>query len=161
MRRATVDDCEDLAEQMRIVVDEGRWLLMESTTTTEELSERFRQAITGRDHLVFVLEEGGELIGCLGMHPTRGKGVLSLGMWIVPQWRGKGGGRKLMDAGLAERPPDVHKVELEVFPDNDAAIGLYRSFGFEEEGLRRNHYRRLDGSFRSALIMARLFEPAG
>ena len=51
----------------------------------------------------------------------------------------------------------MHKVELEVFPDNAAAIGLYRSFGFEQEGLRRDHYRREDGSLRSALLMARLF----
>jgi ribosomal protein S18 acetylase RimI-like enzyme len=59
------------------------------------------------------------------------------------------------DRGL--RPGDVHKIELEVFPDNEAAIGLYRSTGFAEEGLRRDHYRREDGSLRSALIMARLF----
>jgi hypothetical protein len=30
--------------------------------------------------------------------------------------------------------------------------------GFEQEGLLRNHYRREDGSLRSALIMARLFD---
>ncbi|HUB99737.1 MAG TPA: GNAT family N-acetyltransferase [Solirubrobacterales bacterium] len=59
---------------------------------------------------------------------------------------------------LAARPPDVHKLELEVFDDNTAAIGLYESAGFEREGLRRDHYRREDGSLRSALIMARLFE---
>ncbi len=63
----------------------------------------------------------------------------------------------LAEAALASRPADVHKIELEVFPDNEAAIGLYRSLGFEEEGLRRDHYRREDGSLRSALIMARLF----
>jgi putative acetyltransferase len=63
----------------------------------------------------------------------------------------------LMEAALAARPADAHKIELEVFPDNEAAIGLYRSFGFEEEGLRRDHYRRRDGSLRSALVMARLF----
>ncbi len=65
----------------------------------------------------------------------------------------------LLEAALAVRPADLHKIELEVFPDNAAAIGLYRSFGFEEEGLRRAHYRRLDGSLRSVLLMARLFEP--
>ena len=52
----------------------------------------------------------------------------------------------LIEAALEALPADVHKVELEVFPDNAAAIGLYRSLGFEQEGLRRDHYRREDGS---------------
>ena len=63
----------------------------------------------------------------------------------------------LIEAALEARPPDAHKIELEVFPDNEAAIELYRSLGFEQEGLRRDHYRREDGSLRSALLMARLF----
>jgi putative acetyltransferase len=78
-------------------------------------------------------------------------------MWVLPGRRGRGGGRMLMEAALAAVPADAHKVELEVFPDNEVAIGLYRSFGFAEEGLRRDHYRREDGSLHSALLMARLF----
>ena len=158
VRKAGIDDCDALAAEMKVVVDEGRWLATESTTTTEELAERFRWSVTADDHILLVLEEGSRVIGSLGMHPTHARGVLSVGMWILQEWRGRGGGRMLMETALAARPPDVHKIELEVFPDNDAAIALYRSFGFEEEGLRRDHYRRLDGSRRSALIMARLFE---
>ena len=91
------------------------------------------------------------------MNPTPATGVLALGMWVLPEWRGRGGGRMLAKAAIAARPADVHKIELEVFADNEAAIGLYRSLGFEQEGLRRDHYRREDGSLRSALVMARLF----
>ncbi|HEX2163218.1 MAG TPA: N-acetyltransferase, partial [Thermoanaerobaculia bacterium] len=84
-------------------------------------------------------------------------GVVAIGMWVLPSHRRRGGGRMLMEAALASRPEEVHKIELEVFPENEAAIALYRRMGFEEEGLRREHYRRRDGSLRSALIMARLF----
>ena len=142
---------------MKAVVEEGRWLATESTTPTEDLEQRFRASVEWDGYFLFVLEDGGETIGSLGMQPTQADGVLSLGMWVLPEWRGRGGGRMLMEAALEARPPDVHKIELEVFPDNEAAIGLYRSLGFEEEGLRREHYRRLDGSLRSALLMARLF----
>ena len=96
-------------------------------------------------------------IGCLGLHPTHARGVLSLGMAIVAPARGRGGGRVLMDTLLRHvATTDAHKLELEVWPDNGRAISLYASYGFEVEGLRRNHYRRRDGSLRSSLIMARL-----
>jgi [ribosomal protein S18]-alanine N-acetyltransferase len=157
VRRATVEDCETIGQGMKAVVDEGTWLATESTTGAAELAERHRLAIEDGE-LVFVLEDEGEVVGALGLRPTRAGGVLSLGMWILASHRGRGGGRMLMDAALAARPAEIHKIELEVWPENEAAISLYRGMGFEREGLRRNHYRRQDGSLRSALIMARLFE---
>jgi putative acetyltransferase len=160
VRPANLDDCGPLARGMKVVVDEGRWLATEPSTAVEDLEQRFRASVEWEGHFLFVLEEGGEPVGALGMHPSPVDGVLALGMWILPEWRGRGGGRMLMEAALAAVPPDAHKVELEAFPDNAAAISLYREFGFEEEGLRRDHYLREDGTLRSALVMARLF-PAG
>lgn len=161
MREATVEDSERIARGMKVVVDERRWLATQPNTSVEELAARFRAAAENDAHVLLVAEEGDELVGSVGMHPTFADGVLSLGMWVLPAWRGQGAGRRLLDAALAERPPHVHKVELEVFPENEPAIALYRSAGFDEEGLRRRHYRRLDGSLRSSLIMARLFDSHG
>ena len=157
VRPARIEDCGPIARGMKVVVDEGRWLATEAGTPVEDLEQRFRAAVEWEGQLLLVLEDGSELVGSLGLHPSSTAGVLSLGMWILPAWRGRGGGRMLIEAALASMPADAHKVELEVFPDNKVAIGLYRSLGFEEEGLRRDHYRRADGSLRSALIMARLF----
>jgi len=155
VRDATFEDCDAIGAGMKAVVDEGRWLATESATA-DELAERFRQVILEGDPLL-VLEEDGGIVGSLGLHSTDARGVLALGMWVLAAHRGRGGGRMLMEAALAARPEDVHKLELEVWPDNEAAIALYRKLGFEEEGLRRDHYRRRDGSLRSSLIMARLF----
>jgi RimJ/RimL family protein N-acetyltransferase len=155
VRDATFEDCDAIGAGMKVVVDEGRWLATEEGTA-EELGNRFRQAILQGDPL-FVLEDRGEIVGALGLHETRAPGVLSLGMWVLPSHRGRGGGRLLLEAAIEGRPPGVHKVELEVWPENEAAVALYRKTGFEEEGLRRDHYRRGDGSLRSSLIMARLF----
>jgi putative acetyltransferase len=157
VRPATIEDCGAIARGMKVVVDEGRWLATEAGTPVEELEQRFRAAVEWDEQLLLVLEDGSELIGSLGLHPSNAAGVLSLGMWVLPGRRGRGGGRMLMEAALASVPADAHKVELEVFPDNEVAIGLYRSFGFAEEGLRRDHYRREDGSLHSAVLMARLF----
>ncbi len=156
VRPAAIVDSGPLGRGMKQVVDEGIWLATEAEASEADLAARFRLALED-GHPVFVLEAGDELIGCVGLHPAGPEGVLSLGMWILAPWRGRGGGRMLIDAALAGRPADTHKVELEVFPENEAAIGLYETAGFEREGLRRDHYRRRDGSLRSAVIMARLF----
>ena len=47
----------------------------------------------------------------------------------------------------------VRKLELHVFPHNDAAIQLYESRGFRREGLRRGHYRR-GPEYLDAVLMA-------
>lgn len=155
VRDATFEDCDAIGAGMKVVVEEGRWLATESASA-DELANRFRQVILEGDPLL-VLEEDGGIIGSLGMHGTETSGVLSLGMWVLPAHRGRGGGSMLVEAALAARPEHVHKLELEVWPHNEAAIALYRKMGFEEEGLRRDHYRRRDGTLRSSLIMARLF----
>ena len=161
VRPATLEDCEPIARGMAVVVEEGRWLATEPPARIDDLEQKARTSVEWDGHFVFVLEDGGELVGSLGMHPSHADGVLTMGMWVLPEWRGRGGGRLLMKAALAARPADAHKIELEVFPDNEAALALYRSLGFEQEGLRRDHYRRRDGSLRSALIMARLFNREG
>jgi L-phenylalanine/L-methionine N-acetyltransferase len=158
VREASVEDCEAMGRGMKLVADEGRWLATERGADATTLAERFRAAVAAEDHFLFVLDEHGELAGSLGMHPTPSPGVLSIGMWILPRWRGRGGGRMLVEAALAARPDHVHKIELEAFPDNEAAIGLYGAMGFEREGLRRRHLRRQDGSLRDCLMMARLFD---
>jgi putative acetyltransferase len=50
---------------------------------------------------------------------------------------------------------NVQRVELTVYADNQAAIGLYRKLGFETEGLLRQYAVR-DGVLVDALAMARL-----
>ena len=47
----------------------------------------------------------------------------------------------------------IRKLELHVFPWNEAAIALYEAFGFEREGYRKRHYRRGD-ELVDAILMA-------
>jgi len=155
IRRAQAEDAAGLADQMRVVVDEGRWLATESDRSVEELTERFRSAL-GNEHILHVLEHDGRIVGAIGIHPTGVSGVHSLMMSILREFRGQGWGRRLIIEALdAAREADVRKVVLEVFPDNGTAISLYASSGFEIEGYKRDHYPRRDGSLRSAILMAR------
>ena len=58
---------------------------------------------------------------------------------VDPAYQGQGIGRRLL-ASLLEFA-DGGVVFLEVRTDNEAAIGLYRSAGFVNVGLRKRYYR--------------------
>ena len=88
--------------------------------------------------------------------------VASEGRWIgreAPDARGRRVGRALLDACLAwSNDVGAHKVSLEVWPHNDAAIRLYRSAGFEIEGRKRRHYRRSNGELWDTLLMGKVLD---
>lgn len=154
IRPAQITDAPGLAEQVKLVADEGRWIGPQSNRSVEELTERFHTGFQA-DPVMFVLEDEERIVGGIGIHPTGIDGVHSLGMSIIKEFRGQGWGRRLVDAALeVARARGIVKLVLEVFPENGRAIGLYASCGFEIEGYKRRHYPRLDGTRRSAVMMA-------
>jgi len=162
VRPATAADAEAYAAVVSAVADERRWIATEPPVDVAERAAGVRSGLDGGDVMWVLEDDERRIVGCLGLHGSRthARGVTSLGMCIVAAARGRGGGRALMDAAMAWlADSDLHKVELEVWPDNERAIALYERYGFEVEGLRRDHYRRRDGSLRSSLIMARLLSP--
>jgi RimJ/RimL family protein N-acetyltransferase len=67
-------------------------------------------------------------------------------MLVVAGWRGRGVGSSLVAAAIDwARAHELHKLTLGVFPHNEAALALYRKFGFVEEGKRIRHMRRANG----------------
>lgn len=71
--------------------------------------------------------EGDERLGIANL-AVRGDRSWIGGIGVVPEARRRGIARALMEAVLAEAPP---VVTLEVIEQNEPAIGLYRSLGFE------------------------------
>jgi [ribosomal protein S18]-alanine N-acetyltransferase len=76
-------------------------------------------------------------ISRLGRTPPFEYEVHTIG--VDPACQGLGIGRRLLDELLGFAEGGV--VYLEVRTDNEAAIALYRSVGFEQIGLRRRYYR--------------------
>lgn len=160
VREATSADAEAMARVLAAVAEEGS-IGSEPPVDVEARAQRFREAVD--ENLgpggMWVLDDEGRVVGTAGAHESGPTGVLSLGMALLPEARGRGGGRALLDAVLDRaRARGAHKVELEVWPDNARAIALYARAGFHVEGVRRAHYRRRDGSLRSTLLMAYLLE---
>lgn len=75
-------------------------------------------------------------------------------MMVAADWRGRGVGTALVAAAIERsRARGLHKLILSVFPHNEAAIALYRKFGFVDEGRRVRHIRRASGELWDLLEM--------
>jgi ribosomal protein S18 acetylase RimI-like enzyme len=104
----------------------------------------------------FVAVAGTQVVGSLHLEPSR-HGFGEIGMAVAREWRGRGVGSALLAAAIEwARDQGLHKLSLQVFAHNSAAIGLYRKFGFVEEGRRVKHYRRASGELWDALEMGLL-----
>lgn len=128
--------------------------------------ERWRQILTdndqlGRTDIVLVAERAGRMVGSAGLHPAgaalRRRHAAMLGISVAAEAQGQGVGRTLIQAlcDYADRWAQILRIELTVFTDNEGAIKLYRSLGFEHEGTHRAYALR-NGEFVDAHCMARL-----
>lgn len=80
----------------------------------------------------------------------------SLGMGILPEFRGQGLGQRLFDNCITlAQQAGITRVELEVRSDNEQALALYRRLGFELEGIKRRGMQ-IDGEYKNTTTMALL-----
>jgi len=111
------------------------------------------------DYLL-VAEVDGRVVGNLGLHAVsaspRRRHAGTLGMGVHDAWQRRGVGTALLSAGLdlADNWIGYSRLELSVYTDNDAAVALYKRFGFEVEGTARRYALR-GGAFVDAFMMAR------
>ena len=77
-----------------------------------------------------------------------------LNVATTPAHRGRGVGRALMDATLAEgRARKCSLATLEVRKSNEPAISLYKSLGFRAVGVRPNYYADAGQPPEDAVVM--------
>jgi len=75
---------------------------------------------------------------------------------VDPSHRRKGVARALIEASAATAvAAGAQTMFLEVAADNPAALGLYRSAGFEPVGSRKGYYARPGGATIDALVLRR------
>jgi ribosomal protein S18 acetylase RimI-like enzyme len=152
VRRARSEDARELAELFAAVAEERDGIATEPPVDIDVRTGQFAASITG----TIVAAAAGVIVGSLHVEASR-FGVGELGMQVAQPWRGRGVGSALLAAAIEKaREEGLHKLSLEVFPHNDAAIALYRKFGFVEEGRRAKHYRRASGELWDSIVMGRL-----
>ncbi|HEY2355498.1 MAG TPA: GNAT family protein [Gaiellaceae bacterium] len=162
VRPADPSDAEQLARLADAVSSEPEgWLISIAGEWRSSADERrYLKALRRYEHAaVFVAErDDGLLVGRLSVgrdpHPSSAH-IADVGLMVAKSARRQGVGRALLDAAVGwARTVGIRKLELHVFPWNEAGIALYDAFGFEREGYRKQQYRRGDGEYVDAILMA-------
>jgi RimJ/RimL family protein N-acetyltransferase len=161
VRRATIGDLEQFAQNVQSVADEGRYIFTEEVTADRKKS--MGKLISDRSCLVIVAEVGAgrtrKLVGSLTLdrygNVEKTRHLRVLGMLVIEGFRGMGVGTKMVAYALkwARSRDDVEKVVLGVFSNNRRALRLYEKFGFRVEGVKKKHYY-IEGKHEDEIDMA-------
>lgn len=126
----------------------------------DRISRRsFKRLLERRSALTLVAERDGGIAGYVMVLTRRGVTAARLySLAVASAFLGKGVGASLLDAAEEEMLAEGRLVmRLEVRPDNDGALALYRRAGYRETGRADGFYE--DGS--PALKMEKLLAGAG
>jgi RimJ/RimL family protein N-acetyltransferase len=165
VRPAEPGDAVRLVELAREVgAEQEGWLITSGEWRSAGEERRYLRSLRRHPHAaVFVAEANGTIVGRLSIardpHPAS-EHVADLGLMVARAHRRRGTGTALMEAAERwARDVGVRKLELHVFPHNDAAIAFYERLGYVREGFRRRHYRR-GTDLLDAILMAKELRPA-
>jgi ribosomal protein S18 acetylase RimI-like enzyme len=145
-----------------VVAREKRYLAQIEAVPLERIEAFVRESVAS-DAVQFMAVDGGRVVGWADIFPAWAHAVAhcgSLGMGLLPEYRGQGIGRRLLQACITKAGrKGITRIELEVRADNERAIGLYKALGFEVEAVKR-HAMRFDGLYFDALQMSLLLQSA-
>jgi putative acetyltransferase len=145
-------------ECLDIVARERRYLAQIEALPLEKIEGFVRESVAN-DSVQFVALDGARVIGWADIFPHWATAIShcgSLGMGVLPDYRGQGIGRRLLEACISKAwLKGMTRIELEARADNSAAIALYRKVGFEHEA-RKRRAMRFDGVYFEAEQMALL-----
>lgn len=102
--------------------------------------QMIEEAMNQKWDTFYVLEEDGILKGYCNLRILAGEGEI-LRIAVAEEARGRGYGKKLMETMVDfARNQGVKDLTLEVRAGNQAAINLYKTYGFTNEAVRKAYY---------------------
>ena len=112
-----------------------------------------RQFVESYDNVYVLLSGNKEIVGFTVILVNPPDAEIH-NLFICNELRGRGLGKILFQQAIQMLSAEVENLYLEVSEDNNIAIALYKSLGFEEIGARKNYYRK--GSTASNAIIMHL-----
>lgn len=154
-RAATPADAEAIAR----IYNEGIEDRIATFETQPRGADDVRGWFDGR-HPVVVAEDGGRVLAFASTSTYRPRdcyaGIAEFSVYVAREARGRGAGRAVMDALIAESErAGFWKLVSRVFPQNTASLRLLKSVGFREVGRYEKH-GKLDGVWLDTVIVERL-----
>ena len=151
----------DIGEFQRVtdaVMRERRFLAFVEGFPIEDVAAFVARNLRLRNPHV-VADDGGRVVGWCDIRretiPVYAH-VGHLGMGLLPHYRGRGIGSRLLRAAIeAARTAGFERIELSVYAGNTNAAALYRKAGFTHEGTRVRG-KKLDGEYDDVHIMGLL-----
>jgi RimJ/RimL family protein N-acetyltransferase len=157
IRPARPRDARSFLDAYRGIAAEKRFIRTETVKHSPRFfRKRFRRSWDENAAHLLALDDD-RVVGSISIrrddHPVTHH-VATLDMLVVPTHRRRGIGSALLDEALRwARSYGVERIELSVYPHNDAALALYRRFGFVEEGRLVRHSKKSYG-YEDEILMA-------
>lgn len=153
IRKLTTDDAEAFVKVRRRGLEEVPLAFGASPEDDRfRTPDAFRELMgIGDDNVVFGAFDP-DLVGVVGIyrdHHVKARHKMHIwGMYVAPEARQRGVGRKLIDAAIehARHAPDVEWVNLGVSSTTPAAQALYEGAGFQQWGTEPDALRDGDES---------------
>ena len=145
-------------ESLDAVARERRYLAMVKAPPLEQVESFVRDNIAW-DVAQFVALDDQHVVGWADIVPAQAYAIAhcgSLGMGVLPGYRGRGIGRQLLEAFIAKAwSKGITRIELEARADNSHAIRLYEHLGFTHEAVKQRGMR-MDGAYFDTVQMSLL-----
>jgi putative acetyltransferase len=143
VRRALERDAPQLARFTASLQAENLSTVRKRAPTTEDFERcEINAAAENGRAFILVAEEYGQVVGTLGLWAGKQeheRHSARFGISVRKDFRQRGIGRRLIETAIFEtkRWQGFCRIELECTLNNEPAIQLYESLGFQKEGIRR------------------------
>jgi ribosomal-protein-alanine N-acetyltransferase len=149
----------------RLVLSNRTWLKpWEATNPHGPTSFDFKSQIRGLlrqlendEGLPFLILYKGEIVGQLNVANILHGSVSScvIGYWIIPELAGKGITPTAVALAMdyAFKVVGLHRVEIDIRPENEASVRVVEKLGLRPEGLKKN-YIHINNAWRDHLVFA-------
>ncbi|RIN79812.1 GNAT family N-acetyltransferase [Staphylococcus simulans] len=162
IREISINDADAYIALLKDIYDESSYMLYSPGEYVPSLSSALQQLehfITSPSNTIYLAEIDGKLIGFAVVtsreyERTRHETRVRLG--IRAQYRSKGVGQSLLNAVDAwAYNHDIRRLEALVVPQNEHAVDLFKSAGYQIEGEMRDKLK-IDNKYYSEYVMAKL-----
>jgi ribosomal protein S18 acetylase RimI-like enzyme len=161
IRQATAADASGIIAVLQVIVAERIHSAIERAWTVEQ-EARYLESLSRREALHVAVAPNEQIVGFQSLDLwspllTSMAHVGQLGTFLLPEWRGRGMGRRLWMATEAfARQAGYRKLVIQVRASNTAAQAFYRHLGFHECG-RLGRQAIIDGIEEDEILMEHIW----